>query len=80
MESTKNEFHFQTAGTLLAHRVIIVAMLKIHPEPNKLLDEIKALLNSHGVLDGNLLAPIQAAFDDRMQEMTLPLYDRLQKP
>lgn len=80
MESTKDEFSHQTAGTLMVLRVIIVAMLKMHPEPNKLLDEIKALLNSHGVLEGNLPAPIQAAFDERMQEMTSHLYERLQKP
>lgn len=80
MDNTKDEFHFQTAGTLLAHRVIIAAILKSHPEPNKLLDAIKSLLNGQSLLDGNLPAPIQSAFDERMQEMTSHLYERIQKP
>lgn len=79
MNNMKDEFHFQTAGTLLALRVVTAAMLETHPEPNALLGAIKALLQTQDILAGNLPAPIQAAFDERMQEMTSHLYARIQK-
>ncbi len=75
----KDEFHIQTAGTLLALRLIIAAMLKTHPKPDHLLTAIKELLQAQGVLAGNLPAPFQAAFDERMQEMTSHLYTRIGK-
>ncbi len=78
-QNLKDEFHVQTEGTLLALRLIIAAIMKTHPEPDQLLSAIKELLRDQNVLSGNLPAPFQAAFDERVQEMTSHLYDRIQK-
>lgn len=75
----KDEFHFQTAGTLIALRIIIAAMMKTHPDPETLLSAIQETLQASGSPDGGLLAPIQAAFDERLQEMTSHLYARTKK-
>lgn len=76
----KDEFHVQTIGTLLAVRVVISAMLKTHPEPEKLLAAIKKILNSPNAFDGQFPPALQAQFDERIQEMTSHLYTRIQKP
>lgn len=73
-----DEFHFQTGGTLIAMRVVLAALLKTHPAPEQLLQEIRSILNGRGALDGQLPAPVQAAFDERMQELTSHLCARVQ--
>lgn len=75
----KDEFHFQTAGALMAFRVIIVSMLKTHPEPEKLMHEIHSVLGHPGAQEGQLHPPIQVVFDDLMQEMTSHLRERMDK-
>jgi len=72
----KHEFHMQTAGTLIAVRVVLAALLKAHPAPEQVLREIRSILNAPGALDGELLGPVQAVFDERMQELTSHLYVR----
>jgi hypothetical protein len=73
---TKDDFHSQTAGTLLALRVIIVSMLKTHPEPERLLRTIDSVLALPGALDGLLPPSIQVVFDGLMQEMISHLRER----
>jgi hypothetical protein len=76
----KDEFHTQTIGTLLALRAVTSAILKTHPEPEKLLNAIKEILKSPNALDGQFPPPLQAQFDERVQEMLSHLYLRLEKP
>ena len=73
----KDEFHIQTGGSLIAIRVVLAALLKSHPEPQRLLQDIQDILAGQDALDGQLPAPIQAAFDERLQELTSHLYARL---
>ncbi len=73
----KDEFHMQTAGTLLAVRAVLAALLRNHPEPQQLLNDIREILNGPNSHDGQLPTPIQAAFDERMREFTSHLYARV---
>jgi len=72
-----DEFHVQTDGSLIAVRAVLAALLKNHPEPQKLLDDIRSILQQPGARDGQLPAPIQAVFDERMEEFTSHLRSRL---
>ena len=71
----KDEFHFQVSGALLAVQVVLAALLKSHPTPDVVLKDIKEILAATPA-NGQLPAPIQAAFDERMQEFTSHLYVR----
>ena len=73
----KDEFYIQTGGTLLAMRVLISAMLKNHTDPKAHLAAIRSVLAQYAAFDGQLPAPIQAAFDEGMQEMTSHLTTRI---
>lgn len=73
----KDEFRIQTGGSLIAIRVVLAALLKSHPEPQRLLQDIQDILAGEGALDGQLPAPIQASFDERIHELTSHLYARL---
>lgn len=73
----KDEFHVQVAGSLLAVRVILAALLKNHPAPDKLLADIREVMRGPNAGDGQLPGPIQASFDERMQEFTSHLYTRI---
>jgi hypothetical protein len=74
---TKDEFHMQMAGSIIAIRIVIAALMKTHPHPEMLLQEIQSLISSQPTLEGNLPAPIQAAFDERLSEFTSHLYQRI---
>lgn len=71
----KDEFHFQVSGALMAVQVVLAALLKSHPTPEVVLKDIKEILGATPA-NGQLLPPIQAAFDQRLQELTSHLYVR----
>jgi hypothetical protein len=66
----KDDFHSQVAGTLIAFRIAINAIMKTHPEPEKLLASIKETVVAAGSPEGNLPAPIQVVFDEVLLELT----------
>lgn len=50
MNATTNEnLTIQTAGTLIALRIAVSALMGTHPEPKKVLALMKELVNSSGV-------------------------------
>lgn len=76
---SKDEFHFQTAGTLVAIGVMVAALIKTHPEPEALQQALQEILQGPEAKDGELPAPIQAVVDRRLQELLAPLHARLRK-
>jgi len=78
MES-KDQMHPQVAGSLLALRVVVAALVRTHPAPEQLLQEIKNLMDSQAELEKRLPDPIETAFDGRLHEFTSHLYARLSR-
>lgn len=69
----------QVTGTLLALRVVVAALVRTHPEPERLLHEIKATMDTSAELDKRLPGPLEAAFDARVHEFTSLLYARVSR-
>jgi hypothetical protein len=74
-----NDEQAQLAGTLLALRVVMAALVRTHPEPERLLHEIKSTMDTQGELDKRLPGPQEAAFDARLHEFTSLLYARVSR-
>ena len=66
----------QLAGSLLALRVVVSALVNTHPAPEQLLHEIKSVMDTHGELEKRLPGPLESAFDARLHEFTSLLYAR----
>lgn len=75
-QDQEDEFKFKVSGALIALRVVISAILRTHPNPEEIISTIQEILKLPGALDGQLPAPIQSAFDEQLQEMLLPLYEK----
>ena len=69
-ENLKDEFHFQTAGTLIAIRVVLAALLKDHPDPQKLLKNINELVEISGARKESFPTPIRENFDSILNELS----------
>lgn len=74
-----NDEQAQVTGTLLALRVVVAALLRTHPEPERLLHEIKATMDAKAELDKRLPGPLETAFDERLHEFTSLLYSRVSR-
>lgn len=69
----------QVTGTLLALRVVVAALVRTHPEPERLLHEIKTTMDAHPELQKRLPGPQETAFDVRLHEFTSLLYARVSR-
>ena len=76
-DKIKDDFDFQIAGTLIAMRVVLAAVLKEHQEPEKLRKTIIDLAEMSGATSGKLPSPIRENFDNILQELTSHLDVRL---
>ena len=73
---TKDDFQPQVTGSLLAIRLVVAALVKTHPAPEQLLQEIKSQMDTRAELSSRLADPIEGAFDERLHEFTSILYAR----
>jgi len=71
-----NDEQADVAGTLLALRLVVAALVKTHPAPEPLLQEIKNLMDTRAELQKRLPGPLETAFDGRLHEFTSILYAR----
>jgi hypothetical protein len=69
----------EVAGSLLAIRVVVAALLKAHPEPERLLQEIRAQVDRRRELDHRLAPVVEVAFDERLHEFTSQVYARVSR-
>ena len=76
-ESNKNDFHFQTAGSLVAMRIVLASLLKEHPDPEKLRKTINDLAETSGARGESFPAPIRENFESILQEMVSHLDVRI---
>ena len=74
---TKDEFQTQVTGSLIALRLVLAALVKTHPEPELLLQEIESLLRTQSQLNGHLPDPIEAVFIEQVDEFTSHLHARI---
>ena len=74
-----NDEQAQVTGTLLALRVVVAALVRTHPEPERLLHEIKTTMDASAELDKRLPGPLETAFDARVHEFTSLLYARVSR-
>lgn len=75
MES-RDEFQAQVTGSVIAVRLVLAALVKTHPEPESLLQEIESLLRTQSQLNGHLPEAIESAFVEQVQEFTSHLRAR----
>jgi hypothetical protein len=76
---TNDDFQAQVTGSLIAIRLVVAALVKTHPSPDHLLQEIKAQMDNRGELSKRLAEPVEKAFDERLHEFTSQLYARISR-
>ena len=76
---TNDEFQAQMTGSLLAVRLVMAALVKTHPAPEQLLQEIREQMDTRAELDKRLADPTEAAFDQQLHEFTSRLYARISR-
>ena len=74
---TKEAFQAQLTGSLLAVRLVVAALIKSHPAPEQLLQEIRSQMDRRSELNERLPEPTEAAFDGQLHEFTSQLYARI---
>lgn len=74
MDTTEEQA--DVAGTLLALRLVVASLVKTHPAPESLLQEIKHLMDTRAELRKRLPGPLETAFDAHLHEFTSVLYAR----
>lgn len=72
-----DEFQAHVAGSSVAIRLVLAALVKTHPEPEQLLQEIQSLMNTQTKLNGRLPAAIDVAFNEQLHEFTSHLNARI---
>jgi hypothetical protein len=76
---TNDEFQARMTGSDLAVRLVVAALVKTHPAPEQLLQEIKTQMDNRAELNNRLADPIEKAFDERLHEFTSQLYARISR-
>ena len=76
---TDNEFQAEMTGSLLAVRLVVAALVKTHPAPEQLLQEIKMQMDNRAELDTRLADRVELAFDQRLHEFTSQIYARISR-
>lgn len=68
--NSQDEIQAQLTGSLIAVRLVVAALVRTHPAPEQLLQEIRSLMDTRAELKERLPAPIEAAFNERLHEFT----------
>jgi hypothetical protein len=76
---TKEAYQAQLTGSLLAVRLVVAALIKSHPGPEQLLQEIRSQMDRRSELSERLPEPTEAAFDRQLHEFTSQLYARINR-
>jgi hypothetical protein len=63
-------FEFQTAGQIVALRLVVSALIMAHPEPERLRTALRTVLSQPGALYGTQIAPIQEVVDAVIADLT----------
>lgn len=69
-------FFIQTGGSIIALRCVVAAIMKSHPEPERLLQALREIQALPGARDGEHPDPIQVAVDRIVAELTSHLVRR----
>jgi hypothetical protein len=76
---TKDASQAQLTGILMAVRLVVAALVKTHPAPEQLLQEIRTQLDRRSELDHRLAEPMESAFDGQLHEFTSLIYARISR-